>query len=334
MKTIIILLLILITNYSMYSQTAVISDNPAYTGDNSAALDVNSSSKGMLVPRVTQAQRTSISSPAQGLLVFQTDGTPGFYYFDVSWKTVGGASAPDGSETIINVTAPLTITGNGTTATKYSIGYTTLTVTQSSRAFLSPVAGQIIYCSNCGQYGEVQVYNGSGSWVNLSGGSAASPLALGDTYQGGKVAYILGSGDPGYVAGQTHGFIATTSDQSYGITWGCSGTDLAGVTGTDLGTGLQNTEDFVKVCQTAGTPARICNDLVSGGYSDWFLPSQEEMRWVVGSKTYIGGINSSVGYWSSSEISDANAIRILATGGTSTSVPKTESHNVRCIRAF
>jgi len=50
------------------------------TPDNSAMLDVSSTTKGVLVSRMTQTQRQAISSPAQGLIVYQTDGTAGFYY--------------------------------------------------------------------------------------------------------------------------------------------------------------------------------------------------------------------------------------------------------------
>src|SRR5688572_14240082 len=48
--------------------------------DGSAMLDIKSSNKGLLVPRMTQAQKTAIASPATGLLVYQTDGVPGFYF--------------------------------------------------------------------------------------------------------------------------------------------------------------------------------------------------------------------------------------------------------------
>lgn len=50
------------------------------TPDASAQLDITSSGKGVLVPRVLASARTAIASPATGLLVYQTDGTPGFYY--------------------------------------------------------------------------------------------------------------------------------------------------------------------------------------------------------------------------------------------------------------
>jgi hypothetical protein len=52
----------------------------------SAQLDVTSTSKGLLLPRMTLAQRNLIVSPATGLLVYQTDNTPGFYYYNgASW---------------------------------------------------------------------------------------------------------------------------------------------------------------------------------------------------------------------------------------------------------
>jgi hypothetical protein len=50
--------------------------------DVSSILDINSNSKGLLIPRMTQAERIAITSPATGLMVFQTDFIQGFYYFD------------------------------------------------------------------------------------------------------------------------------------------------------------------------------------------------------------------------------------------------------------
>jgi len=50
------------------------------THDASAVLDVTSTTKGLLIPRMTATQLAAISSPATGLLVYQTDGTTGFYY--------------------------------------------------------------------------------------------------------------------------------------------------------------------------------------------------------------------------------------------------------------
>ncbi len=48
--------------------------------DASAILDIKSNTRGFLAPRMTQAQRLAIPNPANALLVYQTDGAPGFYY--------------------------------------------------------------------------------------------------------------------------------------------------------------------------------------------------------------------------------------------------------------
>jgi hypothetical protein len=64
-----------------FSQNTGISDI-ANTPNTSAVLDVFSTSKGMLVPRMTQAQRLAITGPATGLLVYQTNGITGFYYYN------------------------------------------------------------------------------------------------------------------------------------------------------------------------------------------------------------------------------------------------------------
>ena len=67
------------------------------TPDNSAALDLSSSSKGFLVPRMTSAQRTAISGPAKGLMVFDNDSAYFFYYNGSAWKGIKPSSAIGGS---------------------------------------------------------------------------------------------------------------------------------------------------------------------------------------------------------------------------------------------
>lgn len=64
-----------------FSQSVSISNN-AVTADTTALLDISSTSKGLLIPRMTAQQKTAIASPATGLLIFQTDGDPGFYYYN------------------------------------------------------------------------------------------------------------------------------------------------------------------------------------------------------------------------------------------------------------
>ncbi len=66
------------------------------TPDASAALDISSTTQGVLVPRMTKAQRDIIATPATGLLVYQTDNTPGFYFFNgTMWTSLSGGGSGD-----------------------------------------------------------------------------------------------------------------------------------------------------------------------------------------------------------------------------------------------
>ncbi|MBM4159233.1 MAG: hypothetical protein FJ216_10720, partial [Ignavibacteria bacterium] len=69
------------------------------TSPNSSSIfDMTSTSKGLLIPRMNQTQRDAISSPATGLLIYQTDNTPGFYYYNGSiWTSVSSGGTITGS---------------------------------------------------------------------------------------------------------------------------------------------------------------------------------------------------------------------------------------------
>jgi sugar lactone lactonase YvrE len=68
------------------------------TPNNSAQLEIQSTSKGLLLPRMTAAQRAAISNPAQGLLVYQIDGSIGIYHFDGTyWRSLTTGFIPNAS---------------------------------------------------------------------------------------------------------------------------------------------------------------------------------------------------------------------------------------------
>jgi trimeric autotransporter adhesin len=78
------------------------------TPNTSSLLDVSSTTKGVLFPRMTTAQRNVIASPAQGLLIFQTDGTKGFYYYDAGWKAVTATPVTSAANTALSNLATTT----------------------------------------------------------------------------------------------------------------------------------------------------------------------------------------------------------------------------------
>jgi hypothetical protein len=137
-----------------------------------------------------------------------------------------------------------------------------------------------------------------------------APVAVGDSYGDGKVAYILVNGDTGYDPNVQHGLIAATADASETIAWSNITDTSVGTTGTAIGTGQANTTTIVGqvVGETACTSgaAYYCDRLVEGGHSDWFLPSRDELNKLYINRVAIGGFAGGI-YWGSSEYSASYA---------------------------
>ena len=224
--------------------------------DASAMLDVASSTKGMLVPRMTTAQRTGISSPAKGLLVY--DSTLASFYYNSgtsaspSWTALGGSSLPTGATGAI-------LYYNGSSWTGLPAG----------------TNGQVLIMTS-----------GMPTWA------PTTTLTVGASYGGGKIAYLLQSGDPGYDPTVQHGLIAASSDQSTGVAWDPSGGLFSAAGGTGIGTGKVNTDNILNETNYSGTAAYIARSYYGGGFNDWYLPSKDELNKLYINKTAIGGFAS------------------------------------------
>ena len=136
----------------------------------------------------------------------------------------------------------------------------------------------------------------------ISFSTPAPPITVGSSYGGGIVFYILQNGDNGYDANVQHGLIATTSDQSVGNAPWSKNTTFIGGTSLSIGSGSANTTKIINSQGNSGTyAAKIARDFVSNGYSDWYLPSHDEMKKLIAQRATVGGFGSNTYYWTSSE---------------------------------
>jgi len=183
--------------------------------------------------------------------------------------------------------------------------------------------------------------DGNSLVITLSDGSIqtvsfpAQGIGVGDFYQGGIIVYMLKPGDPGYSSSIPHGLISPPTDQGTAI-WGCDGVDLAGANQSIIGSGFQNSTEILAGCSQTNIAARVCDNLVFNGYSDWYLPSSEELLKILTSDNIGNFANtyySNSYYWSSTEVS-ATSARLVTVNSTFANPNKSNQNRVLAVRNF
>ena len=347
-----ILLFLIITNIT--AQVGINNSNP----HESAALDITSTTGGLLIPRMTNAERLNISEPTAGLQVFVTDFDGGvFMFYDgTKWGTLSFTKTIPDAPTIgtavagnTQATVPFTVpsSNGGSVITSYTAtsnpGGITGTLSQAGSGDIT-VSG----LTNGSTYTfTVTATNAIGTSVASVASNSVTPstaIAIGDTYQGGIVFYIFQSGDTGYIEGETHGLIAAVADQSSGIRWYNGSNTTTGATATTIGTGSANTDAIIAAQGATETSyaAGVARAYTGGGFTDWFLPSKDELNKMYLNRATItttasanGGSNfSTYFYWSSTEYVTNTAWGQYFNVGNQDYNSKDYSYNVRAVRAF
>jgi hypothetical protein len=328
------------------------------TPDPSALLELKSNTSGVLIPRMIQDEKNAIDDPANGLLIYQTDVLSGFYYYYYDDVSLSGEwrSLTNNIETAKGVNTSVVLNGTNLEVTD---GKSTISTDLSSLKELpTPTAiGTMNYWDGAA-WVEVAPTPNEGATLKMIGGVPAwdggtPPLPpIGNPYQGGLLFYIYQTGDDGYVAGEVHGLIAATSDQSSGIAWiigGSTPDTLNSNTSLVVGTGQANTTAMMNQSGYTGGAAKVCDDysVTVGGinYSDWYLPSKDELNLMyqnIGNGDVlglgnIGGFSNNSSYWSSSEgsINSSSTWRQdFDTGGQIEDYKGNTQFNVRAVRTF
>ncbi len=163
---------------------------------------------------------------------------------------------------------------------------------------------------------------------------------IGSAYQGGQIAYFCVSADTSCYSESTrqpHGLIVSMENVSTGSQWGCSGILISG-TSPAFGRGPTNTGAITAACADFGIAAKLCYEYINpdagfGVYSDWYLPSRDELTVINANKSALNF--SPFAYWSSSQ---SGALFAYARGfdviSNSSTMIKAMNPYVRAVRSF
>ena len=228
------------------------------------------------------------------------------------------------------------ISGGGAPVTARGVCWNTTGSPTTAESKTTDGSGTGIFTSNLTGLTPLTTYyvrayatNSAGTAYGNEVSFKASITSIGATYAGGIVFYIDGTGQ--------HGLVAAPSNQSSSA-WSNITSTLIGTTGTAIGSGESNTNAIIGQSGHTASAAKLCYDLVvtSEGtpYSDWFLPSKDEIYLLYAQRVVVGGFANG-GYWSSSEYANNLAwFQYFTTNGDQLNYYKYYPYYVRAVRAF
>lgn len=155
--------------------------------------------------------------------------------------------------------------------------------------------------------------------------SSASEIAVGQSYAGGIIFYVDGTGQ--------HGLISSESDCCDSVQWYNGDFISTNTFEGNVGKGQSNTTKIIEVQGNGIYAASICDQLVLNGYSDWFLPSKEELNLLYQQRNLVGGFANDY-YWSSTECDTLKAWNQYFPFGPQYYAGKSTKAYARAIRAF
>jgi hypothetical protein len=164
-----------------------------------------------------------------------------------------------------------------------------------------------------------------------------TPVAVGDLKFGGIVAYLFVPGDPGYIAGEYHGLVASIGKSVGSASYGCypPPTTIGGTVDA-FGYGSANTTALLNNCATRPMAASVARNHNGGGFTDWYLPVYDELIKLYNVKSIIGGFDSAGDiYYTSAEVPQywAWVMAFSGAGGAGAFKTQSEKNASRLIRA-
>jgi len=279
---------------------------------------IRNSSNDLITNTTIGMQISILQGSTSGTAVYVETQTPTTNTNGLVSIEIGGGAVVSGNFSSINwANGPYFVKTE--TDPDGATGGISYTITGTSQLLSVPYA---LYAANAG------TANGGGNFTHY----------IGEQYGGGVIFHLWKDS-----ASVEHGLIVALTDQSTSKKWSNVTSTAIGTSAQSIWDGLSNSNAIVGQAGHTSSAAKLCLDLVSGGQSDWYLPSIQElnMLWnnyytVARTLSQIGGATqlASADYWSSSETSFEFAWYFLFYYGNTYFTDKNNPLYVRAVRAF